>query len=244
MAKYLIVLTISSFLLGCNSEQKAVSYQSETLEIHQVADHVYWHLSFLNTESFGKVGCNGMVVVDQNEAIIFDTPTDDASTSELIDWVENELGCEIKAIIPTHFHADCLAGLNVFHQRNIPSYASERTIALAKTQGKTIPENPFTDLLTLPLGSTEVLIDFVGEGHTTDNVIGYFPSEKALFGGCLVKEVDAGKGNLEDANIGAWPVTISRLKAKYPDTQIVIPGHGQPGGTELLDYTIQLFTSE
>jgi len=31
------------------------------------------------------------------------------------------------------------------------------------------------------------------------------------------------------------------VKEKYPKVKTVIPGHGQTGGIELLDYTINLF---
>ncbi len=62
-----------------------------------------------------------------------------------------------------------------------------------------------------------------------------------MFGGCLIKESGAGKGNLEDANTTDWSLTVTKLKEKYPTTKTVIPGHGKSGGTELLDYTIQLF---
>ena len=244
MSKALLVLIVSLLLFACSSDQKNKSYKSETLEVHQITDQVYQHVSFLDAGSFGMVGCNGMVVIDNNEAIVFDTPADEASTTELIDWIQSKLDCEIKAIVPTHFHTDCLAGLELFHQQDIPSYASARTITLAKAFNKPIPQNSFNSLTALPVGTTEVVIDFVGEGHTTDNIIGYFPDEQVMFGGCLVKEVDAGKGNLEDANVKAWPTTITRIKEEYPNTQIVIPGHGEPGGTELLDYTIQLFTTE
>jgi metallo-beta-lactamase class B len=41
--------------------------------------------------------------------------------------------------------------------------------------------------------------------------------------------------------VNDWSKTVSKLKAKYPDTQIIIPGHGKSGGTALLDYTIKLF---
>ena len=69
----------------------------------------------------------------------------------------------------------------------------------------------------------------------------YFPEDNVLFGGCLIKSVGAGKGYLGDANTIAWPGTVHKIKLKYPKTEIVIPGHGKWGGTELLDYTIELF---
>ncbi len=72
-------------------------------------------------------------------------------------------------------------------------------------------------------------------------MVGYFPKEKAMFGGCLIKEMNATKGYLGDANVKTWSATVEKVKAKYPDAKIVIPGHGEIGGEELLDYTIKLF---
>lgn len=241
MIRYLPLLLIGSLFLGCNSKHATENYASETLQIQQVADHVYQHISFLDTESFGKVACNGMIVFNQHEAIIFDTPNDDATSLELINWVENQLDCTIKAIIPTHFHTDCLGGLAEFHNRGIPSYANNATITLAKARSNPLPQNGFDQKLTLEVGGKKVIAQFFGEGHTHDNVIGYFPDEEVLFGGCLIKALAASEGNLEDANIKAWPVTVGSLKEKYPSTKTVIPGHGESGGTALLDYTIRLF---
>ncbi|HEV7379538.1 MAG TPA: subclass B1 metallo-beta-lactamase, partial [Dyadobacter sp.] len=103
------------------------------------------------------------------------------------------------------------------------------------------PQKGFSGLLELPVGREKVIAEFNGEGHTHDNVIGYFPAEKAMFGGCLIKELKAGKGFLGDANENEWPSTVRKVKSKYPDTKIVIPGHGATGDLKLLDYTITLF---
>jgi metallo-beta-lactamase class B len=91
------------------------------------------------------------------------------------------------------------------------------------------------------VGDKKVYLGFFGEGHTKDNTIAYFPNDNILFGGCLIKGVDAGKGNLEDANLAAWSATVQNVKNNYPKVKTVIPGHGRLGGIELLDYTIQLF---
>jgi hypothetical protein len=66
--------------------------------------------------------------------------------------------------------------------------------------------------------------------------------KRAVFSGCLIKELGASKGNLADANVIAWPNTIRNLKQKYPEAQILIPGHGKSGGTEFFDCTIKLFS--
>ena len=58
---------------------------------------------------------------------------------------------------------------------------------------------------------------------------------------CLIKEAKAGKDNLAEANVKAWPETVRKVKKKYPKVKKIIPGHGELGGIELLDYTIGLF---
>ncbi|RDC62750.1 subclass B1 metallo-beta-lactamase [Adhaeribacter pallidiroseus] len=247
MVKHFYYLWISLVLMGCQSaktNENPSNFTSENLRILKIGEQVYQHTSYLNTESFGKVDCNGMIVFDGKEAVIFNTTADDVSSAELINWVQNSLHCKIKAIIPTHFHADCLGGLAAFHQQGIPSYASNATIQLAQAKNVTVPKTGFADLLELKVGDKQVLTEFLGEGHTRDNVIGYFPSENMMFGGCLIKEVGAGKGNLEDANVSAWPATVNQLKAKYPDVKLIVPGHGKSGGTELLDYTVKLFSGQ
>lgn len=216
-------------------------YQSENLIVNQISENVYQHISFFNSETFGKVDCNGMIVRYKNEAVIFDTPVDDKSSAELINWVKQNLNAKIKAVISTHFHEDCVGGLKEFEKNNIPSYATNKTIQFAKGRNFNVPANGFDNSLNLKVGNKKVYAAFFGEGHTKDNIIGYFPNEDIMFGGCLIKELNAGKGNLADANVKDWSKTVEKIKKKYPKVKIVIPGHGKIGGQSLLDYTINLF---
>jgi metallo-beta-lactamase class B len=221
-------------------------YQTEQLSIQKISNHIYVHTSFLNTDDYGKVGCNGMIVVNDHEALMFDTPTNDTTSLELIKYLSETLHCKINAIIPTHFHKDCVGGLEAFNTCDIPAYASNKTIALLKNNGQTFskPINGFNDSLSLTVGGKKVYATFFGEGHTTDNIIGYFPDDSAIFGGCLIKELNATKGYLEDANTTAWSESVMKLKHRFPFAKRVIPGHGQWGGTELFDYTIKLFQQD
>jgi len=244
MIKYLTLLISSILFFGCrptNLIQNNQNYKSESLEIKQIAEHVYLHTSWLEAGSFGKVLCNGMIVLDKNETIVFDTPANDNTSLELINWIENTLKGKVKAIISTHFHEDCLGGLEAFYKQGISSYAHNLTLQLARQNKSAVPQNGFDNLLELKVGNKKVFAQFFGEGHTEDNVIGYFPDGKIIFGGCLIKEVGAAKGNLADANTQEWPLTVAKLKAEYPEAKIVIPGHGKMGGTELFDYTVTLF---
>ena len=221
---------------------ESVVYRTETLIISRVSQHCYVHTSYLNTQDFGKVPCNGMLVADENEVIVFDTPADNESSRELIRFVSEKLKSAIAGVVATHFHDDCVGGLSVFREHNIPAYASNRTVALLAERKPDIRDiHPFTDSLELNVGKDKVLVNFFGEGHTKDNVVGWFETDAVLFGGCLIKEVGAGKGNLADANVHAWPETVMAIKRQLPNVMIIVPGHGEPGGPELLDYTIELF---
>ncbi|GMQ30281.1 subclass B1 metallo-beta-lactamase [Algoriphagus confluentis] len=222
------------------AQQDSLVYQSETLQIRQVSPSVFVHVSYLETQDFGKVGCNGMVVIDHGEALVFDTPTSDQVSEELIGWlVEKKI--EVNGVLATHFHDDCLGGLDAFHVRGIPSFASDRTIDLAQKAGESVPQNGFGDELSQRVGDLEVVSRFFGEGHTRDNVVSFVLSDRVLFGGCLIKALGASEGFLGDANVGTWSETVSRVKVGFPEIKLVIPGHGEAGGKDLLEYTIQLF---
>ena len=219
----------------------AQSYKSDNLEIIRLSDHVFQHISYLNTQDFGKVSCNGMIVVDDHQALVFDTPAEDQVALELVNWIKTNLSSKVKAVVATHFHADCLGGLNTFHAAGIPSYAQVLTLKYAKQRNFPVPQHGFKASQVLSVGGLSVQVGYFGAGHTRDNVVAYVPSEKIMFGGCLIKEFGAGKGNLEDADESAWPRTVQKVKARYPGVKLIIPGHGKVGGAELLVYTGSLF---
>lgn len=247
--KTLLIIVISIITLNCSSQNRdefkpKEIFKSNDLIVTQITQNSFEHTSFLQTDDFGNVPCNGLIVRNSDEVIIFDTPVNDKSSEELIKWIKETLHCKIKAIIPTHFHNDCLGGLKAFDENNIPSYAYFKTIELAKENGFVVPKNSFTDSLILKVGNEDIIVKFFGEGHTKDNIVGYFPSENVMFGGCLIKEVGAGKGYLGDANVADWSGTVERVKKEYPNVKIIVPGHGQYGNKKLLDYTIELFKAQ
>ena len=218
-------------------------YKTKNLMLVRISKHTFQHISYLNTNDFGRVDCNGMVVMNDNKAIIFDTPTDDESSEDLINYLTRKLKLKIIAVIPTHFHNDCIGGIQAFFNHHIKAYAGNRTIEILKTQGDKNTKfiKGFTDSLSFNLGDKIVIAKYFGEGHTKDNITGYFPADSILFGGCLIKELNATKGYLGDANTKAWPFTVAKLQKEYPQAKIVIPGHGESGGLDLLDYTETLF---
>ena len=241
--KILILISVIGFYIlfsSCQSSNKSPNTISK-IEIDSIAPNVWRHISYLNTTNWGKVACNGLIFKDGEEVIIVDTPVDDSSPIELLQFIENELHAKVIAAVPTHFHDDCLGGLNTFHDKGILSFANIATLDSARNINATVPKVGFQHELKIQVGNEEVICSFVGAGHTRDNIVVYIPSQKVLFGGCLVKELEASKGNLADADTLAWPMTIQNLKVKFPEAQIIVPGHGKFGDRSLLDYTEKLF---
>jgi len=172
---------------------------------------------------------------------VFDTPADSGVSEELIHWLTQEKNALIKAVVVNHFHVDCLAGLTTFHNAKIPSYANQETITLAEKEGIILPQIGFELEKKLKIGGEQIINRYFGEAHTKDNIISYIPGEQLIFGGCMIKSLNASKGNLEDANTDSWSNTVQNVKDHHPNLKIVVPGHGAYGTAELLDYTIELF---
>ena len=219
-------------------------YQTPDLELTLLAPGVYMHTSFLQTQDFGKVPCNGMIVWHQDTALVFDTPVTAAAAEDLVRIFASHYKATIKAVVATHFHLDCVGELEVFHRHGIPSYATSQTIALAAGRQFSVPQHAIETPYTFTAGDWRVIAAYYGAGHTQDNIVAWLPGQSVLFGGCLLKAWDASKGNLEDADTTQWSHTIRLVQAAYPGVNIVIPGHGSPGGAGLLQYTADLFANK
>ncbi len=238
MRKMMCVLLMVLAVLACNTNEETV-YKSDNLSIKKVGPHSYVHTSFLNTEQWGKVPCNGLLVLSDGKALVCDSPSEQAVAEELINWIENEKEAKIQAMVPTHFHVDCIGGAQAFINKRIPVLAYEKTQELLKDKNVAVRAVPGT--FEMMIGGREVECRYFGAGHTIDNIVVAVPGDEVLFGGCLVKAAGAKKGNLEDANEAAWSGTVQKVAEAYPTVKTVIPGHGATGGKELLDYTITLF---
>lgn len=242
----IFLILVSMILFSCSSGLRTpMQYKSDNLSIEKIGENVWQHISYLDIPNYGQFPCNGMVYFSGDEAVIVDTPIDSKASEEIIAWVQDTLGYKISAVIVNHFHGDCLGGLKAFHDIGIDSYGSDKTLELASLNSDNeIPKISFDKELKIVLDGNEIITRYFGAGHTTDNTVTYIPNEEILFGGCLIKAIGAGKGNLEDADTNQWSGTVRKIKARYPNLNIVIPGHGKAGGIELLEYTIKMFDPE
>ena len=230
--------------IQCKSQELVGTYNTETLKIIPISEHSFVHVSYINTSEYGKVACNGLIYINKNEAVVFDTPTDKEASKELLQWLTVQEKLNVTAVVINHFHTDCLGGLQAFHEYGIPSYANNMTITLAKNKEETIPQIGFDIVNEIEVGGEKIVNRYFGEAHTKDNIVSYIQSEGLLYGGCSIKSLGASKGNLNDANTLEWSGTVSKIKESFTKLKIVIPGHGKHGGVALLDYTITLFKKQ
>ncbi|MDR0565484.1 MAG: subclass B1 metallo-beta-lactamase [Prevotellaceae bacterium] len=234
---FLLLIVSAPFSLWAQPDYPQIRI-SEDVELIQLSEKAYVHVSVSEIEGFGKVSSNGLMLAGNGEAFLFDTPVTDSQTEALVKWIADSLHATVSTFIPNHWHEDCLGGLGYLHSKGVKSYANQMTIDLAKEHGMPAPQTGFTDSLHLSFHGEDVCCYYLGGGHSTDNIVVWIPSEKILFGGCMVKEIHSkGLGNLSDAKLEEWPETIQKMIAKFPEAQIVIPGHGKIGGKELLNHT-------
>jgi metallo-beta-lactamase class B len=142
--------------------------------------------------------------------------------------------------IGTHFHADRIGGLSALKKINVPVISTPLTEKLAEEHHVPAPKGILPADSTFKIGDVTMECFYPGEGHTKDNIVVWFPRQKVLFGGCLVKSVEAADlGNLADANAIAYPKTIQMLMKKFPEAKYVIPGH-QSWDAGALQHTLDM----
>lgn len=230
MKQYLIV--IISIVATCSFPlfgQKIVV--SENLTVEKLTEHTYIHTGNDN---------NGLIFMNNGEAVIVSTPETDGQTQELIDWVKSKKQ-KIVGYIIDRWHPDAMGGIKIVHSSGIRTYANELTRRICEEKGLPIPQTGFYPKLELNVGGEKIIAHYFGESHTEDGIVVWVPKDKVLFGGNGVRSIGGWYGNIGDANLKEWSNTISKVKDYYNTAEVIIPGHGKYGGKELLDYTINMY---
>lgn len=216
------------------------THLSSELYIVQLSERAFVHVSFHTDPKWGRFSSNGLVYVDvgKQNAYLFDTPMDDSLTIILLDWIKNRQQWKLKMFCPNHFHEDCTTEINLNEGSEMFTLIHSKTAQLLGLDTTDILHHCFSTHYH-HYGHFEVY--YLGEAHTADNIVVWFPKEKLLYGGCMVKSMySKSLGNTLDANVEAWPKTIQKVRAKFASAETVIPGHGPWGGLELLDHTLKL----
>lgn len=99
-----------------------------------------------------------------------------------------------------------------------------------------MPDTTYPGDFTLQDGRVRGI--YLGPSHAKDDIFVYFPDERVLYAGCILKEQ---LGNLALADLTEYPRTLEKLKRLHLGYQTIIAGHWSPiHGPELVDQYLRL----
>ena len=229
--------------LGTTRAAQSVIHINADMDAELIATNCYVIRSYAQVPPWGRISGNELLYINGNQALLVNTPWNDKQTEELLDWSKAILKVPVVKAILTHTHDDCMGGISALTNRHIQTISLDLTARKARQEGKPVPETVFSDSIKVHLGDREAEVYYPGAGHTVDNITVWFPAEKILFGGCLVKSAQAQElGNVADADLHAWPVSLRRLRGRYPQAVLIVPGHGDVDGFNAIDRSLELLT--
>lgn len=211
------------------------------LTVRPLAPGVLRHTSWRVLPDVGRFPSNGLVLLGPREAIVVDTAWGAELTEALFTHIERDLHRRITHLVVTHSHDDRIGGIREALRRHVAVHALTLTATRATADGLPPPTDPFERETAVDADGMRVEVFFPGAAHAPDNVVVWIPSQRILFGTCMVRSADARSlGNLADASVATWAASVRAVMARYPSPAIVVPGHGEPGDASLLTHTLDL----
>jgi cyclase len=214
---------------------------------------------FREGELLDKGHCNNIWIEMKDYLIVVDANFPSGAEACLAD-IKKTTQKPVKYVFDTHHHGDhaygnpvwtrmgatTLATLGVaeemkrYEPKRWQDTAKERkdvaalNLPTAEPPKQTFKENKFV----LDDGTRKVEFHFLGWAHTRGDGFVYLPKEKILCTGDAA--VNGPYNFLGDGNSANWPKVIE--KASRFDVATILPGHGVPGGKEVLSGQAQFFT--
>ncbi len=228
--------------IGITEASSKAEPSEDRVEFAKLSTGVWMHTSYKNVEPWGLIFTNGLIFERKQHSVLVDTAWNDAQTSQIIRWANDELGKPIKWSIHTHAHSDKMGGMATLHEQGIETYASSMSNKFAPKHDL-LPAKNDLNLTTIArqMNWQGLRVMYPGGGHTHDNIVVYDEKSKIIFGGCLIRPGDSQSlGYTGDADIEYWSQAAQNVATAFPDAKIVVPSHGEPGGTEVLTNTIEI----
>jgi glyoxylase-like metal-dependent hydrolase (beta-lactamase superfamily II) len=205
-----------------------------------------------------------VVRMADSSLVIASSPFETEGTRAMLRWLRATFRPTRMIAINTHFHFDGTGGNRAYAEAGVEVVASTQTATLLASRGDSlraavadgfddparrarierleiVPPTRTFDASRgemLAIGGEEVRIVYPGPAHSPDNVVVHFPARGLLFGGCMIKASGASIGYTGDADLAHWERAVRALEPLAP--RVVVPGHGAPGGPELLAGTIEI----
>jgi cyclase len=207
----------------------------------------------LGGEGIGtSYGANCTAVVGKTAVLLVDPFIAPVFARLVEEKLRQRTSAPVRHVLLTHHHTDHALGAGWFASRGVeviahpacreamaaehPGLIASRRLQpeIASLFRDAQPYRPSRTLegdITLDLGGTEVRLLHPGHNHTPGDAVAYLPEESVVVCGDLVS---AGYHvNYEDAAVENLERGLEMLRALGART--LVPGHGPPGGPELLD---------
>lgn len=156
------------------------------LKPEKISDNLY--------QLTGGSGANAGLYIGDIEVLIIDSKMDKKSVDIIFSIVKSLTNKPVAYLINTHSDGDHING-NEFFPKEVTIIAHEncrKEILLPQRNGSPsvwlgeeklpfVPEITFTDKMKVHLGNKNVELYYFGVGHTTGDIVVYFPEEKTAF---------------------------------------------------------------
>ncbi len=223
----------------------------DVLSETRVADGVFvWTLG--GEEVATSYGANCTAIAGRGATLLVD-PLIAPAHARLVEGAVSRAGLPpVRWIVLTHHHTDHALGSSWFAARGAtvvahaecgrgmrkshPGLIAERLrvpalMNLFADSESHAPDVTFTDSVAIDLGGLEVVVRHPGHGHTAGDAIVHVPSRALAVCGDLVS--NAYHVNFEDASPDGFEDGLEKLLALGAATYV--PGHGAPGGREIVE---------
>jgi cyclase len=219
------VFIVTLLLMGLG----VASGQTAAYRLDKITDGVY--LAAPATPRTGAA--NVPVIVNDRDVVLVGSHLSPAAARALVDQVKTITDRPVRFLINTHYHAPDAAASAESYPAGIEVIGHElaRRTLLFDARGRPRPAGAsgipptvgMTTRLSLYRGDREIRIQYVGRGHSDNDIVVFLPKERILCSGELLVNglPDMGSGNITD-----WVSTLEALKPI--DFQLVLPARGAP----------------
>jgi metallo-beta-lactamase class B len=229
-------LLLSALLCGCAPATPA-AVEPHDVSFSPLAPGV-WRTELRTNDRHQVLPTNGLLIATTLGPVLVDSGWRDDQAAALVDFAQSTLHQAPALVVITHSHSDRSGGLAEIRRRGLRVGWLQRTAELAGDVRE--GDLRFTD--SARFGDVELF--FPGAGHAPDNIVVWHAATKTLYGGCFIKASADGIGWLHDADLTRWPDSLDAVLARYPGIETIVPGHGAPGGIELVAHTRELVTQQ
>ena len=186
MNKNIKLIVISAFLLLLVSNSFGQGRGAEPVQFKKISDRLF--------EITGGRGANGGAYIGDNGGLIIDAKMDEQSVDQVIKGVRQITDKPIKYLVSTHSDGDHISGNRYFpatvtfiaHENCRKEYFHPRRNGASSEWERPelapfVPSITFRDKMDIYLGSKKAELWYFGIGHTTGDIVVYFPEEKTAF---------------------------------------------------------------